>query len=351
MLRAFWIALVALTGLAFTLPPIAVAQKGAPLSSDLPAGKDAAEVFGLIRTQLFANAQKGPPAFEAFGKQRDAFLKKYADDPVRWELKMLDAQVLGATGKTDEAVTVLAEIQAAKDAPDAIKASVSAMLLQRRGMEVMNGKFKLEEFSAAVEAHLKKYPTAQANRQLAYMLVEASASAEPVSAAEERLVALSHNSYVAISDLAERKLKVVRIRKELASKPLELSFTAVDGREVDFAKLRGKVVLIDFWATWCGPCMAEVPNVVQTYKKLHDKGFEIVGISLDSDKEKLIEVAKENEMSWPHQFDGKGWENELAQKYGVQSIPEMWLVNKKGIMKVYNRSSNLTEEVEKLLSE
>ncbi|WP_425615908.1 TlpA family protein disulfide reductase [Anatilimnocola sp. NA78] len=355
MLRAYSIALLALAGLSFTLPPLAAAQDAAPaaqgLSSELPEGKDAAEVFAAIQKQLFANARKGPEAFEAFGKQRDAFYKKFVDDPVRWELKMLDFQVLGATGKTDEAMALIAEVEAAKDAPEKIKATASAMQVQRRGMDAMSGKLKLEEFTALAEAHLKKYPTAQANRQVAYMLVEATAAAEPTAAAEERLVALSHNSYTAIADLAEKKLKVVRIRKELASKPLELSFTAVDGREVDFAKLRGKVVLIDFWATWCGPCMAEVPNVVQTYKKLNDKGFEIVGISLDSDKEKLIQVAKENEMSWPHQFDGKGWENELAQKYGVQSIPEMWLVNKKGIMKVFNRSNDLAGEIEKLLAE
>ena len=97
--------------------------------------------------------------------------------------------------------------------------------------------------------------------------------------------------------------------------------------------------------------MAEVPNVVQTYKKLNEKGFEIVGISLDDDEGKLKKIVAEKEMSWPHHFDGKGWQNDLAQKYGINSIPEMWLVSKKGMVKVYNRSANLGEEVEKLLAE
>src|SRR6204780_1062417 len=72
------------------------------------------------------------------------------------------------------------------------------------------------------------------------------------------------------------------------SKPLDLKYTAVDGTKVDLATMRGKVVLVDFWATWCPPCRGEVPNVVAAYKKYHDKGFNIVGISLDQDKSALL---------------------------------------------------------------
>lgn len=70
--------------------------------------------------------------------------------------------------------------------------------------------------------------------------------------------------------------------------PLELKATAIDGAQIDLSKLRGKVVLLDFWATWCGPCVQEAPKVVATYNKLHDKGFEIVGISLDQNKESVV---------------------------------------------------------------
>src|ERR1700679_1361257 len=93
------------------------------------------------------------------------------------------------------------------------------------------------------------------------------------------------------------------------NRPLDLNFTAVDGRKVDLAQLRGKVVLLDFWATWCPGCRQEVPEVVNTYRKYHDKGFEVVGISLDQDKDALQAFTSEHGMTWPQYFDGQGWDN------------------------------------------
>jgi thiol-disulfide isomerase/thioredoxin len=148
---------------------------------------------------------------------------------------------------------------------------------------------------------------------------------------------------------AEKALKKIKATADLKSKPLDLKFTAVDGREVDVSKMRGKVVLIDFWATWCGPCVAELPNVLKAYKELHPKGFEIVGISLDSDKEKLESFVKEKGMDWPQFFDGKGWKNEISSNYGINSIPAMWLVDQKGMVIDTAARANLEEKVAKLL--
>ena len=131
----------------------------------------------------------------------------------------------------------------------------------------------------------------------------------------------------------------------------EFSGRTVDGKEVSVKDFRGKVLLIDFWATWCGPCVAEIPNLKKTYAKLHKKGFEIVGISLDSSEQKLTDYVNKNSMGWPQYFDGKGWNNTLAKEYGISSIPAMWLVDKNGKLVDMNARGGLEGKIEKLLTE
>jgi thiol-disulfide isomerase/thioredoxin len=104
----------------------------------------------------------------------------------------------------------------------------------------------------------------------------------------------------------------------------------LEGNPLSLSKFKGKVILVDFWATWCGPCIAELPNVLKAYEKYHDKGFEIVGISLDSEKEKLTAFIKKNKMPWPQYFDGKGWQSKLGEKYGITAIPATFLLDKDG---------------------
>jgi len=138
-------------------------------------------------------------------------------------------------------------------------------------------------------------------------------------------------------------------KRQALGQPFELKFTALGGKEVNLSQMKGKVVLIDFWATWCGPCVAVLPDLKKTYKELHPKGFEVIGISLDSDRAKLETFIRQNDMPWPQFFDGKGWGNSLAKKHGVNSIPAMWLVDKKGNLVDQNAKAGLAEKVKKYL--
>jgi peroxiredoxin len=165
---------------------------------------------------------------------------------------------------------------------------------------------------------------------------------------------MNRNLLLAILFLSLAVLPIVRTQTQriaLGMKPLDLSFTADDGSQVDIASLRGKVVLVDFWATWCHPCMEEAPTVVTAYNTMHAKGFEVVGISLDQDRNQMESVTRERGMVWPQYFDGKGWSNDIARRYGIHAIPTMWLIDKNGKLVDTNGRENLQDKVAKLLAE
>jgi len=110
----------------------------------------------------------------------------------------------------------------------------------------------------------------------------------------------------------------------------DFTLTTPEGKPLSISSFKGKVVLVDFWASWCGPCRKENPNVVAMYKKLHAKGFDIYGVSLDDNKEKWLNAIKADGLVWNHASDLKGWDNQVAKQFGIDAIPFTILLDKEG---------------------
>lgn len=158
-----------------------------------------------------------------------------------------------------------------------------------------------------------------------------------------------------VADAAER-LKGLTRRLNLPGNEIEISGTLLGGGEVDWESYRGKVVLVDFWATWCGPCRAEVPNILRMFRAYHEKGFEVLGVSLDNTPEQAYEYIEEQRIPWPSLFaeeeSQRGWDHPLVDYYGIGGIPTAILVDADGrVVHMNARGRDLREQLQKLLGD
>lgn len=169
----------------------------------------------------------------------------------------------------------------------------------------------------------------------------------------ERAAAIARevNDNLAASEPFKESAASILKRVAMLGKPLSLRYTASDGTAVDMEALRGKVVLVDGWATTCAICMEELPHLKGLYSKLRPRGFEIVGINFDDEKEAAGKLILREKLAWPNYVDGKGWDGKFGQEFQITSLPVLWLVDKKGVLRDVNALRDLDRKVEALLQE
>jgi len=147
-------------------------------------------------------------------------------------------------------------------------------------------------------------------------------------------------------------IKTIKAKVGIDQPAKDFTVELLDGKSFKLGKQKGKVVLLDFWATWCSPCREEIPNLKRLYAEFKDKNFEIIGISLDKNQDKLKDYLEKEGITWKISSSGESWNDEHVQLYGVNSIPSMWLVDKNGILRHFGlRGEKLEAAVKELVKE
>lgn len=163
-----------------------------------------------------------------------------------------------------------------------------------------------------------------------FVVVVTSEMEQDVAALERRYTKLNKNVQNGFYGKIVKQQIDNSKKGAIGTDALEFTQTDVDGKNISLSSFRGKYVLVDFWASWCRPCREENPNVVKVFNKYKDKNFTVLGVSLDQNRAPWVKAIQNDNLAWTQVSDLKGWNNEVAAKYNVQSIPQNFLIDPSG---------------------
>jgi thiol-disulfide isomerase/thioredoxin len=318
-------------------------------SQQPPADPEAAKKMGL---------KIGRAALEAGDKILAAKPKPTADQAqMAVQAKVNGYQILDRFGEKDAAEKLQALPEELKKAGWAeLARGVERVLLRRKMMGAGEDRAAYDKGLAEVKKFFAAQKLEAGDIRLAF---DAAQAAEGFG--DERAAAVFRDLGALFAKAEDKQVAAFGVkfngaanRLSLKGKPMEVAGEKLQGKPLEWDKYRGKVVLVDFWATWCGPCRAEIPNMLKAYEGYSSKGFDVVAISLDDDREDLEKFVKDNKIPWTVLYDHaaeKGDKDDsMSGKYGVFAIPEMMLVDKEGkVLARGVRGKALDEQLEKLL--
>lgn len=197
---------------------------------------------------------------------------------------------------------------------------------------------------AAAEALIREFP----DRPEPFALIADVAFSEEDAVARELFTRVRNST--ATSERGKSLAASQLARLDRVGQPLALQFTALDGQPFDVAAQRGKVVVIDWWATWCPPCVKDLPHFKEVVARYAPRGVVFVGISLDQKRDKLEAFLREHAVTWPQFFDGQGWKNRLASEFAIRSVPSVWLVDREGVLRDTFGRADLEKKLDRLLA-
>ena len=286
-------------------------------AGSLSASGDSASEFEQMMAELLQKREQidAQEFFRVTEQRMTDYLEKYPDSPEAVEVHLNLGQLFAQAGSPDKAVSHL-EIYLARSG-------------DRKPAEVAVAKFFLAQGYIArdeldkAELYLKE--------------VQAAGDVAPLQLKQMTEITLQRIPIL-------RKLKIGN-----PALPIEAATTA--GDRITLESYRGKVLLVDFWASWCKPCRQEMPTVKSVYKEFHEKGFEILGVSMDQSEASFKGYIEEQGITWPQIFDGKGWKSAVGQQYGINSIPATFLLDRKGTVRYRDlRGDKLREAVRELIA-